>query len=84
MFEKKYFRNILKLVRKYEHCLDGYRITISKEQAEIKLSYKNGREYSESVWITGKTSGWGEDKEHVESVYFSIQDELENKFPHVY
>lgn len=82
MLNEKYFKKTIKLIAKYENCLDGHRFIISPNQVEIKLSYKDGRSFTESVWIANKEHSFT-DREGIESVYFSIQDELENKYPFV-
>lgn len=82
MLNEKYFKKTIKLLRAYENCFDGHRLIISDNQVEIKLSYKDGREYSESVWIANREHSFTERK-GIEEVYFSIQDELQNKYPHV-
>jgi hypothetical protein len=70
MLNEKYFKKILKLIAKYESCLDGYRVRMSKDQADIKLSYKD---YKESNWIV--------ECGNIQSVYASIQQELAVKYP---
>lgn len=83
MLEKKYFRKIQKLVIKYAPRLRGYRLTITDQQAEIKLSYHETSSSTESVWICCINPGWGEERNSAETVYFSIKNELETKFPQV-
>lgn len=75
MLNKKYLKRIMKLLRAYESCLDGYRLIISTNQAEFKLSYKKGKDFTESVWIANDGN--------ISSVYYSIENELRNKYPYV-
>jgi len=79
MLNSKYYKKIIKLLRVYEYCLDGYRTTTSKHQAEFKLSYKDGKIFSETVWIA--SDNWP--LASLETIYYSIKSELSGKYPYV-